>query len=546
MEFPLKVSKLTINNSTLKHILFGAFNTPVFQRTLTSLTINNLLYTEYHSHAFNFISKGSFLGLETLNILVLTDNPSVEILDDIAFTFISRTLTQLTISRTAHPWALERLFEHVRLQRIILVNLKGNNFPSLHNSSFIGIADTTRSLILTNSKIKFIEAGTFANFMHLQWLYLQYNQLRAVPPGTFDLLLKSPTFRTVSLQGNYWHCDCDFLHTQTIVIGHPDAFPGTLNCFTPTGKRDLPIISVSVCDGETDDPSIEPPNPTGPTPPLASSTTEATSTQNEGSTVAQESSTEAQTSTPTLHTTPFDPTTPIAFFGINVDCYRGTVQTNSVNYSDVGAYSPPAEKISLRLLKPDVSFTFESVSSEFEAQIVFDNISGRDIALVYFPGVLDTSDLTIDGIANDINCLTIVSTTVFIKDLQPSTVYTFCALMRNQPMQTPFQCKAYQTQTPFKHQAWINQGKKLIYITSFLMVLLLCFVIGGILTYLIIRTKPTLIKGSKRVVLVNNKTKDVMILPGQSRSNSWKLDTSQKVEPPTYITPLPRRSMDNK
>lgn len=238
---------------------------------------------------------------------------------------------------------------------------------------------------------------------------------------------------------------------------------------------------------------------------------------------------------------------------INIECYRGTVQTRSTNASAypesaAGNLTTPANPETLKLIRPVVSFDFETVPTDAEVQIVFDNIFIYDIFLVYYPGFLDATELNSENVANSVNCQIVVSTKILIKDLTPTTVYTFCALIRNQIIQSPFQCKSYQTQTPFKRQAWIYQEQKVIVFTSFLMLLLLSLVVGSVMTYLLIRRMPRLMRGSKRVVMVNNRTKDVMILPEGSRNNSWQKEaaSSANAEPPTYLTPLPRKSFENK
>jgi hypothetical protein len=88
----------------------------------------------------------------------------------------------------------------------------------------------------------------------------------------------------------------------------------------------------------------------------------------------------------------------------------------------------------------------------------------------------------------------------------------------------------------------------MLIMTSFLVIIFVALFVGVIMTYLLIRRMPTLMRGSKRVVMVNNRKTDVMVLPSGSRNNSWQKETSSsiKLEPPTYLTPLPRKSLDNK
>lgn len=194
-----------------------------------------------------------------------------------------------------------------------------------------------------------------------------------------------------------------------------------------------------------------------------------------------------------------------------------------------------------------MSFEFKENDVESEVQVEFDRL--YDLFLVYYPGFLDASNLDSDDVQNSVHCQIVTSPIILIKNLIPSTVYTFCALMRYQLIQSPFQCKSYQSQTPFSRRPWIYQGQKVVILTSFLLLLLLSVVVGVIMTYLLIRRMPTLMKGSKRVVLVSNGTKEVMVMPSGSRNNSWQKEASAppvKNEAPTYMTPLPRQSFENK
>lgn len=207
------------------------------------------------------------------------------------------------------------------------------------------------------------------------------------------------------------------------------------------------------------------------------------------------------------------------------------------------------DKESIRLIRPRVSFDFENSDSTEEVQVVFGNIHYYDIFLVYYPGVLDAAEMTNENVKSSVNCQIVISPKILIRDLISSTVYTFCALIRNELIQTPFQCKSYQTQTPFKRTAWIYQEQKVIVLTSFLLLLLFSLIVGSALTYLLIRRMPVLMRGSKRVVMVNNRNKDVIIMPSGSRNNSVQKEmstTSVDNEPPTYLTPLPRKASDNR
>lgn len=239
---------------------------------------------------------------------------------------------------------------------------------------------------------------------------------------------------------------------------------------------------------------------------------------------------------------------------VGIVCYRGLPSRlfNSSRVQDEivvnGRYSQYLNDDRINLYRPAFSFDFLESESETEVEIVFDAHDYEGVVLIYYPGFLDASNLDSETSINSINCRTVISTSIVIKNLLPSTVYTFCALFGYTVILTPFQCKSYQTLTPFRRQTWIYQEQKVIILTSFLMLLLISLLVGVITTYLLIRRMPTLMRGSKRVVMVNNETKDVMVLSSGSRNNSLQKETPKPIknEAPTYLTPRPRESFDHR
>lgn len=242
------------------------------------------------------------------------------------------------------------------------------------------------------------------------------------------------------------------------------------------------------------------------------------------------------------------------FQSIDIKCYRGGMQSRM--NSTPGTFharksSNQLSDFTLHLPRPSVTFDFESINSDTNVQLVFRGLYGKDVILVYYHGSLDASDLDSQNVDENVHCQIVLTMRVLIKDLQPTTVYTFCVFVTFDPeveFDTPFQCKSLQTPTPFARQTWIYQEQKVIILTSFLMLLLVSLILGIVMTYLLIRRMPTLMKGSKRVVMVNNRSKDVMIFTGEaSRNNSLQKEepATIKAEAPIYLTPLPRASFDH-
>lgn len=184
----------------------------------------------------------------------------------------------------------------------------------------------------------------------------------------------------------------------------------------------------------------------------------------------------------------------------------------------------------------EVKVTFEEYNSTFD-----------ELVMLYYPVFYNPFDDESDD-DDDVKCIqiNINSTQIVINNLIFNTVYTFCVLESTQII-TPFQCKSYVTT---KGMPWLYKEQKVVIITSMTLLLLLMLVTGIIMTYFLIRRMPTLIRGSKRVVIVNNRTKEVMILPrsnNESSNNSIRKESTTPIipEPPTYLTPLPRQSIDH-
>lgn len=209
-----------------------------------------------------------------------------------------------------------------------------------------------------------------------------------------------------------------------------------------------------------------------------------------------------------------------------------------------GRYLTPRGNDSVELLRPPINFYFEESLSDNEVQITFDDYYD-EVFMVYYPGFLDVSNLNSESARGSVRCVIVSAPHLLVKELLSSTVYTFCALFRGVAIETPFQCKSYQTSAISFREPWIYQEHKAVILTSFLLLLMLSLLVGVISTYLTIRRMPTLMRGSKRVVMVNNRTKEVMVMP---RAASMQKETPAvpKSEAPYYLTPRPRQSMEDR
>lgn len=242
----IKVDKLKITNSNLKHVLYDAFNSDVFNTNLESLTIDNSLSIANNPHIFTLLP---IRGLKALTTLVITNNPTLNIVDSSGLDSLKDSLTTLRITRIANTWSLNDLLASVMMKRLTLLDLTLNHFTSINGSMFTGVAETLKSLYLTNSKIETIAANTFDNFKTLQYISLQSNWLTNLPSGVFNHFLNSNF--SVLLASNRWHCDCDLTELQSLVLDYPKAFTGTIKCASPAELNDVEVIAAELCSKQS-------------------------------------------------------------------------------------------------------------------------------------------------------------------------------------------------------------------------------------------------------------------------------------------------------
>ena len=146
-----------------------------------------------------------------------------------------------------------------------------------------------------------------------------------------------------------------------------------------------------------------------------------------------------------------------------------------------------------------------------------------------------------------------VSTTreAYISNLIPGVTYTicYCGILNNMfYFNTPFNCKTHYMPLPRAEQPWLYQNQKVLIISVVFLIVLITLIAGVVATYFMIRRMPTLLRGSKRVVMVNNRTKDVMVMPEkrQSKQNAYQKDFSsccKDEQQANYMTPVARQPM---
>jgi hypothetical protein len=245
-----KISKLSIISSNLEMIAIDAFNSETFKET-KELLIDNSLNDASNSFVFQMVDRLSFNGLTSLTTLTILSSPRLRVFTEVAFAFLSNSLTTLKISKIANSFSPGSLLASTNMTKIYTVDLRDNNFPSINASLFRGITENVKVFILSNSKIEQIDVNTFQYFKTLQALYLQSNLLTTLPDGIFDNLL-ALSIGIITLHNNKWHCDCDLYMVQEMIVEYPTIFESTKSkCSTPEDLLDHYVYEADICPDGT-------------------------------------------------------------------------------------------------------------------------------------------------------------------------------------------------------------------------------------------------------------------------------------------------------
>ena len=96
---------------------------------------------------------------------------------------------------------------------------------------------------------------------------------------------------------------------------------------------------------------------------------------------------------------------------------------------------------------------------------------------------------------------------------EPSTSYTLCAVSLHGDPVSPLNCRAHTTLPQENERPWLLNDEQILAWSIFAAAVLVCFICGGFIVYIIIRRYPRLIKGNKRVIIVSQRPWDVMVMP---------------------------------
>jgi hypothetical protein len=413
-------------------------------------------------------------------------------------------------------------------------------------------------------------------------VYLNKNRLKTLPEGIFEMAIENSDTVEVHLASNDWICDCrlawlrQYIDLKKIIVKdepvcvspetnknktfiHADfsncittsppstAVPSTPPTTTPEATTSSTTKTTTT---DTTTPSTMENTTDSTSPPSETMTTDASSTENAtaGSTSSTteimttdasstENATAGSTSTTETMTTDKSSTqeTTLTTMETTSDI---TTPTTEDGYTDVECICNEGYTKNIRILTETISvksssmkihgiknFKIEEDDTDKKIEVT---INAPNHVLIW----MNSSD------SNSTDCKYKSFTTraarssySYIESFYtaPSTSYTICAAptLSQEVTVSPLNCRAYTTLPSPGNRAWLLIKEKDNIVVIICFVLLGTVIVGGATIYSVVQHNPELLKGNKRVIVVNHHEGDVILVMPDDHSDTDTPRTSQ-------------------
>lgn len=469
-EIDERIETLAIVGGNLRYIQPDTFMSP-FANNIEHLILEDITLENLH--------PDSLLGLSALKNLDIRYSRIKYIIKN-ALRSVDETLEKLYV-RSSGFWNPANLTGYSEPNHLIKVDFSSNHFGSVLGRESFRQLEKCELLSLASSKIIAIGTGTFDFMVSLRKLYLNNNYLVSLPETIFNRIIAlDPVHKIViDLQDNLWRCDCYIDHLRVLgVKGHLMLDP---TCYTPYALygRTFSSFDSLCCNSKTcwDD--------------FHRNTNYSKYLHDHEKSVRISDS---------LY---IDGTTSCGPKEISYLQQHRCI-TNRINSleQDVLLNISRDAKHESALMLP--AFYMESYSSSL-LEIKTMIRSGYDF--IWF----QTKCLT------EVYCTDILPAYLRIYNIYNDSIYVFCFVEPNVISLSANNCLAYSPLWPIPYPP--NNPPELLYPFNFGMILLyvlsivISITVGAACLYTVIRRKPSLLRGSKRILLVKHKAVEALVLP---------------------------------
>ncbi|XP_017471175.1 PREDICTED: mucin-22-like [Rhagoletis zephyria] len=515
-----KLNSLTIRNCTLEAIVNSAFN---------YVTMQNLVNLTLHGTQLQTLNAKSFEGLGTVNhfeLLNVQHNETTPLkvenfLQPMAGNLSSLVLQQSQVACGSHiiydpaQW----LDSSTAFVNLLIVNLSGTEFNRTLNGSTFSNLLAVEQLSLAQCSLHTIGEGTFDCILKtLRSLDLRDNLLQTLD-GDF-LVAAATAGISIQLGENKWRCECDNQALIEYVAQAQEANSELTKCSSPNELAGKPILHLqldcnattiktttasstkdatttvsSTKDATTTVSSTKDATATSPTATTSHNSTESTETTD---TTIREKTTKTTLPTTATYTTTRKQS--------DTDTTTTRLQTTTIGPGFQVCPSSALPKFIyceieglVVLCDYDAYFDVEAISST-SVQLEFD-VEAYGLRVIYFQAMIynDTYSVLIE-----------TNNSLVINYLTSNEMYVFCIMKTSSLTTSPFNCGSVYLPL-VKAVPWLMNEDKALFYTLSTIITIICCLLGIAVCYWILRCRPTLIRGNKRIRRVASTSYKVML-----------------------------------
>lgn len=502
-----RLAHLLISGSSLTSISPGVFDDAAFSK-LSKLELSGI--------TLSLLQSGTFTGLIQVEFLTII-NSRIEEIDRDVFQPFRNKITNLHIENSYI--ALPQFTGNSDLKNVKIAQFYQVSPMDVITSEYFSGLEQVVSLYLYGNHINEIQEFAFRRQTSLQLLHINLNSISTLSRNIFDLDMELPT---MFVADNPWNCTCDLKWLQDAIRVKQNKTKESPKCRLPAEYDSLNIVDVDICmNGETMTPTTEPQN----TAPI---TTDTTPEPDSSSTIIPEDDTTYSTtvspssdipsppssSTFTTPETNTSSTTQASVGDVQVKCTESAVIERSLLFSRKHRRRllwSRSNTNNLVLTQQSLNFSIEDYESGIVTVTINSLLTPSDI-LIWFIGSSDYVGVQ-ETSSSSIGCFTGLKRETSVVNLNAGETYTFCLLKGGEKKVSPLDCRSHAVSVPWHLKAWMSNEHKAITIGITSTALVMCLFVGAFLVYCIIRKNPSLLRGSKRVVMVKHRAADAIVMP---------------------------------
>ena len=458
LQIDLTIDALSFSDCQLKKIDDEAFSLP-FYRTLKTLSVigNNI----------STLGIAIFQSLVNLKTLSIHDNV-INFAESNLLQNSAGSLQVLELRKSIlNANVLKNITGQNPLSKIEIFSIEENSLTILSSDLFKGVPEV-RSIYADRSGVKEVMVDAFLPIANsIKQLFMRSNSITTLRSEVLETILKRNSTFSLYINDNPWHCDCSMKWLQSLMEKRPDVVKSDPVCRSPTDNAGIPFTKVNFCNGSEE----------------SSSTAISTTTENDS---------------------------------------NGSDPVKVVNITCDTLFPWLDEKYSHQLLM-NAEYQFTKLSNFVVRELANGSIlinatkAKLGFTLIWF---FNEDSLNFGNLKSNLKCVKSFRNSLLLKGFKPGTSYTVCLLESEEVKPSPLNCVALITNLEYPRRTWLSNGDKPLIISLAIVILCLLSLFSAIGSYIVVRRNPTLLRGSKRILIVRRRTVNAVVLPEGYEINS--------------------------